>query len=278
MSYTLERKQRALETSFYDVRVVEHEDHNLIVDDREHSRGRIISKVSKGYELVRNEDVIKPFVDRFGIENLVSMRSQGDSITYEIKTGRTLEIVPGDAVEEKLVIQNSYNKTRSFAFMFGAFRFVCCNGLYTGQAFITFKQKHFGTIPIQQIVDGGLQSYDENNFDLWREFATKELTHNEQVELVHDFRAFKAKEEQDIYEVPSYQLKASNKDNYYINKAATRRIEMATSVDNQRNAWGLYNQLNWAINSALPKGDVNKRITANKRVEDYLQDKLAIAA
>lgn len=276
MNYTKERKQQVLESSYYPVKIVEHEDHNLLVDARPEYRNRVISKVSKNYELVENERVIQPFVEKFGVDNLSSVIRNGDSITYEIKTGRNLEIVPGDSVEEKLIVQNSYNKTRSFAFMFGAFRFVCCNGLYTGQAFITFKQKHMGEIPINSIISEGLNSYENNNFDLWRAFADANLTLDQQKELVHGFRAFQPKEEQDIYELKPWELKASNKDNYYINKVANKRLEHDHSLDNQRNAWGLYNQLNWAINHVTPNKQVSKKITANKRVEEYLQAELNV--
>jgi len=52
--------------------------------------GDKLSEVSKRYKLVRNIDIFKPFVDRFGVENIQKFYGWGKSKYFymEINTGR----------------------------------------------------------------------------------------------------------------------------------------------------------------------------------------------
>jgi len=61
----------------------------------------------------------------------------------ELKTGRRFNFGTEenpDMVDELLSITNSYNKTRSFQFRLGAFRWICSNGLHSGEALVNYKK------------------------------------------------------------------------------------------------------------------------------------------
>lgn len=64
--------------------------------------------------------------------------------------------------------------------------------------------------------------------------------------------------------------------NSRIQYTAKYKVNRNTNItDNQENAWGLYNQINYAIDRNI-RGDsqIEKRITANKRMEEYLLKEL----
>ena len=276
MNNTLERKQRAVEWACGPVRKVEAGDGKYHLIDG--NTGRIISDVSKRYELVPNEKVFKPFVEQFGLENLKRFFQYGNGkYTYaEFNTGRTFNLGTDEApdiVDERLIVQNSYNKTRAFAFMYGAFRHVCTNGLYSGQAVIAFRKKHVGDIPVDGMIQTVFNSYQENNFDLWRKLKEATLSKDEEIALVNDFQAYEVKNTEAN---SAYWDRNSNKQvNNRIKSLAARYIEKPESIDNQRNAWGLYNQINRAISGIVDgRSQVNKVILGNKNAEIYLSGKL----
>jgi len=276
MNNTLERKQRAVEWACGPVRKVEAGGGKYHLIDG--NTGRIISDVSKRYELVPNEKVFKPFVEQFGLENLKRFFQYGNGkYTYaEFNTGRTFNLGTDEApdiVDERLIVQNSYNKTRAFAFMYGAFRHVCTNGLYSGQAVIAFRKKHVGDIPVDGMIQTVFNSYQENNFDLWRKLKEATLSKDEEIALVNDFQAYEVKNTEAN---SAYWDRNSNKQvNNRIKSLAARYIEKPESIDNQRNAWGLYNQINRAISGIVDgRSQVNKVILGNKNAEIYLSGKL----
>lgn len=276
MNPALEQKQRAVDWACYPVRKIEAGEgkYHLINGNT----GRIISEVSKRYELVPNEKVFKPFVERFGLENLKRFFQYGNGkYTYaEFNTGRQFnlgtDLMP-DIVDERLIVQNSYNKTRAFAFMYGAFRHVCTNGLYSGQAIIAFRKKHVGDIPVDGMIQTVFNSYQDNNFDLWRKLKEVTLSKDQEMELVNGFEPYEVKKQ----DANSFycDFNSNKQINNRIKQRAVALIEKPESVDNQRNAWGLYNQINRAIAGVVDgRSQINKVILGNKNAEGFLSGKL----
>ncbi|MGH2564056.1 MAG: DUF932 domain-containing protein [Ginsengibacter sp.] len=274
---SLDRVQRAVDQACYPVRKVENGNgkFNLINGQT----GGVISEVSQRYELVSNEKVFKPFVEKFGLENVKRFYQYGNGrYTFaEFETGRTFNLGMGtgqeDIIRERLVVQNSYDKTRAFSFMFGAFRMVCTNGLYSGQALIAFRKKHVGEIPIDDMVNNALNSYHANSFELWGRLKNVSLTKEQEISLLNDFQTYEVKktEANSFY----YDYNSNKQVNNRIQNIATRLIEKDESIDNQRNAWGLYNQINRAIANVIDnRTQINKVILGNKNAEAYLSQKL----
>lgn len=278
MDSTLERKQRAIDAACRPVHKAESLDGKFHLVDG--LTGNIISHVSGRYELVPNEKVFRPFVQQFGLENLKRFFQYGNGkYTFaEFNTGRRFNLGTEegpDMVDERLVIQNSYDKTKAFSFMFGAFRHVCTNGLYSGQAIIAFRQKHIGEIPVDDMVRTVFSHYQENNFDLWRKLKEVPLSKDDEIALVNGFQAFEVKKEDanSFY----YDRNTNKQVNNRIQSLTTRLIERPENLDNQRNAWGLFNQFNRAIAGVVDgRSQINKVILGNKNAELYLSEKLSL--
>lgn len=273
-----ERKQRAIEGACFPVEKVSLEAGTFGIMNRQ--TGRIISEVSKRYTLVPNEKIFRPFVDKFGIDSLKIFLTYGGSKYYyaAFNTGRQFNLGTPEApdlIDERLIVQNSYNKTKAFSFMFGAFRFVCSNGLYSGQAIVAYKKIHVGEIPVDEMVKTVLDSYQSNNFDLWRRFKNTPLSKDQEIALLNTFEPYEVKKEEanSFY----HDFNSNKQINNRIKDRAVALIEKPESVDNQRNAWGLYNQINRAIGATVDsRSQVNKVILGNKNAENYITGKLSL--
>ncbi len=271
-----DRRQRAIDGACFGVDKVSLEGGKFGIVSRQ--TGRVISHVSQRYTLVPNEKVFRPFVERFGIESLKVFYSYGGGKHYyaAFNTGRQFNLGTAenpDLIDERLIVQNSYNKTKAFSFMFGAFRYVCSNGLYSGRAVIAYKKIHVGEIPVDDMVKAVFDHYQENNFDLWRKLKEAPLSKDEQIALVNNFQAYEVKKDQanSFY----HDWNTNKQINNRIQNLAVRLIERPESVDNQRNAWGFYNQINRALAGVVDgKSQINKIILGNKNAENYISERL----
>lgn len=242
-------------------------DNNYILD----ADGRRISQVSERYTVVQNNDLVRPFLNYFGEDNLASMKVFNGRKAYQFKfyTGREFNFNGDDIVKEQIVIGNSYDKTRSFSFLFGAFRTVCSNGLYTGQATLIYKKIHVGEIPVSLMIRQVLDTYKSNNFEFWKTLREKPLTQHQELDILGGW---------DAYEVD--EKTPQDEGNYALNRRIRHQAEhlvlRPNNSDNQANGWGLFNQMNRAISIVLPKSAVNKHILGDQRAENYLKEVLNI--
>lgn len=265
MELKIEDKQRIVNRVCFPVSKVKvGENQYRIVND---DTGRLLSEVSERYTLVKNGDLFIPFAEKFGYDKLCYMRGYGSGKYYIAKffTGREFNFgthEKPDIVKEQIVIQNSYNKTKSFSFMFGAFRMVCSNGLYTGEAVINYKKIHVGEIPIKEMVTEVFAQYEKNHFESWQRLAKIPLTLESQIKLLEDFKAVNEKDEKSL---------EACRVNRYIRYTAKWYLNKPESVDNQRTAWGLLNQINRGIAQNMASvSKISQNINANKRAEQYL--------
>ena len=231
--------------------------------------GHMVSRVSPRYTVVQNKDVFGPFVERFGEDNIKRLQTQGRGqyAHMTIDTGREFSLSYNgetDIIRERLIVENSYNKTRSFRFMFGAFRRVCSNGLYTGQSVLAIRRIHAGSIDVGGIVHEVLANYEKNSFELWRDFQAQPMDLQEENKLVEAFQAFDPGPD----EKPNACARQSNR---WIRQCAFNAINRPESLDNQRNAWGLLNGINRGIASVLrTPGAFSRLISANQAAEAHV--------
>ena len=249
----------------------------LIVDDI----GREVSTVSDRYELVNNGDLIRPLAERFGYDSITQAFRRGKGeFHFKINTGREFDLGDGDIIKEQIVIGNSVNKSRSFSFLFGAFRMVCSNGMYSGRAVINFRKVHIGNIPVGDIVKGVLDNYQSNQFETWYRLRNAKLTVDQSVELVNGLEVYEARpEDKEIIkgDAVGYWMPKNNAVlNALIRNHAKYLIGKPESLDNQRNAWGVYNQVNRAIAQVVPTRDINKQVLGNTSAEEYLLSALSL--
>jgi len=108
---------------------------------------------------------------------------------------------------------------------------------------------------------------------LWKRLKDVSLTQDQQKELVNGFQAYEVKnaEANSFY----YDWNTNKQVNNRIQNLAMRLIEKPESIDNQRNGWGLYNQINRAIANVIDgRSQINKVILGNRNAETYLGQKL----
>lgn len=249
--------------------------------------GNTVNRVSDSYTLVQNRDIIKPIVDAFGVDKVKRVVTYGrNKYTHvALETGREFAFEYNgerDVIKERLIIENSYNKSRSFRFMFGAFRMVCSNGMYQGQATFAIRRIHTGKIDVAGIVRETLGQWEKNSFDLWRDFQATPMTTEEELGLVASFKPFdEGRPDRDALTGACVQCGApsacncgnwhAQRANRAIRRSAENAIAGPESLNNQRNAWGLLNGLNRAIAvnlgtpSALPR-----LIAANVEAENAI--------
>jgi hypothetical protein len=228
-----------------------------------------VSKVSERYTLLPNRDLIEPFVTRFGEPTKVINYSQRRSYMFEFNTGKTIDMGGGDILTAKAFIGNSYDKSRSYTFVSGAFRHVCSNGVFSGVG-IALRRIHVGTIPLAEIIAFGMQKFGDENFDFWKRLKGVNLTHEQELKIIQDWEPFEFKKDEGEYN-------ETEQCNKVIRWQATRRVNAPESLDNQRNAWGLFNQMNWAISSFYKTpASTPKRILGDKRIEQYLAQTVGV--
>jgi hypothetical protein len=226
-----------------------------------------ICKVSDRYELVQNRDIFMPLLEKFGKDSVDEVLHRGKSFNFKIRTGRTFDIGTGDKIAEQIVGQNSYDKTRSYKFMFGAFRFICSNGMFVGHAQIAFRKIHVGDIPVEQMVKEVLANYEKNNFETWNKMRKIKVPLKSSLDFIKRHNAFEVEEKKGGAEI----TKSSNEFlNTEIRRRAVELVSGEETVNNPRNVWGLFNQLNQAISRSVRARDINKVILGNKNFEDAL--------
>lgn len=273
----LERRKAVVASHFYPVDLREEAGQRFVVNA---NTGEHISEVSDRYRLIPNSTLIQPFIEKFGVQNITHMRSFGkkQNIIVKIKTGRRFDISgQGDIIDEQVIIQNSYNKSKSFSFMMGAFRMVCSNGMYIGHSAISYKKIHVGEIPVDEIVAGALANYEKESYSTWKRFQEIPVTLEQEIELIQGFNAYEVKKD-DAGRMES--IFGNNALNAQIRTSARNLVMREpknstdpVAIDNPRNVWGLYNQLNRAIaRNVRADGQVQELIAGNITAENYLMN------
>lgn len=234
------------------------------------SDDNVITEVSKDYRLINNHEVVNPLMERFGEPERVARIRNSHAYIFEFFTNREFDLGDGDTIKEKLVVRNSYDKTKAFSFFYGALRMVCTNGLYTSCGMsIEYRKIHTGEIPVHEVIQQALRTYQQNNFDFWRNLKAVPLTLRREENIVREWIPF-------ITENPA-DMDLVDKKNQEIVNETLRLIKLPESLNNQRNGWGLFNQMNYAINGKYKaNGMTNKRLLGDRRSEAYLAQRLKI--
>lgn len=108
-----------------------------------------IGVVSKKYALVTHAEVVKTFRKALGkkVNENIRLTHDGARMHYEvILPDVTVKIDSGDEVAMRLVVENSYDGSHKLQIIFGAFRFVCSNGMIIGRKFLSINRRHVGEV------------------------------------------------------------------------------------------------------------------------------------
>lgn len=224
--------------------------------------GQKISDVSAGYRLINNRDLVKPLVDRFGEDSVKRIYSYNGrkNYAYEIETGSDIVVADGDVVKQRLLILNSYDKSKSFRFILGAFRSYCFNGLFNGLSFANIQKAHVGVIDVEGAIQTTLNRVgDLSAYSHWSRMAQLEVKEEAAKEFIKNFSAYDAEQG------------TENADrNARIRLVSTRYNEFRHAPKERETAWGLYNRMNWSIARVVRTNNVSEYVKINNKLEESL--------
>lgn len=254
-----------IERSFFPVKKIQTDENRYSIVNLETQC--VISEVTERYTLIHNRDLVQPFLDKFGADSVRSYRKVGNKFIYKIATSEDIDIGDGDILKPMVTIVNSYDKTASYKFCYGFMRKVCSNGLYAPMPGNSFRKIHVGIIPVHEMVQDAIQKGQSPSIEVWRNLKAVPLTVERKLEIINGFEAFKIKEKNPA--MPYHIKTASEIKNERIKWWAKREAEKNTNLlDNQPNAWGLLNNINYGIARTV-KNPLDS-IRVNIEIEDYL--------
>ena len=157
--------------------------HKAIVNDD----GTPIAVVGKNYNLVQNADIMPQFhevilasnLDRTGMTKKIQQSHMGAKtiVTYTFPA-HEMEITPGDTVQLRIMVLNSYDGSWKFMSMVGAVRMACMNGQVMADAFSEYSAKHTKSLDVEMAVaklETALEVYTKN-VELWKKFPKSPIT------------------------------------------------------------------------------------------------------
>ena len=266
---TAEYMKNKVERTFFPVRKEAHPEGRMQIVD---GNGRTISRVSERYCLIPNKDIVTPFIERFGYENIDDVRVQGNRFTYKFNISEKIDIGEGDFVRPQAIVGTSYDKTARVWVMGGMMRQVCGNGMFGLMLGINFSSLHLDNVPWKDMVSGAVNSCRDFNVENWRKLRKVPLTLERKEELVRGFKPYELEEtHENWWEKSCNEKKAED-----ILSRSLREIKRPESLNNQHNAWGLMNNINRAVADSFTQSNVREVIKLNVKLEDYLMKSLSL--
>jgi hypothetical protein len=141
--------------------------------------GQAYAFVSPGYDLIRHETAIEHALgcipSEWGRSQDEAWLSQdGGKLSARIRFPEAAVAIDNkkDLVAPSVHIFNSYDKSWPFLVIFGAFRFVCSNGMVVGQQFGEYRKKHLGEFNSEELQNKLVDAIDlfEDQAGVWRQW------------------------------------------------------------------------------------------------------------
>jgi hypothetical protein len=148
---------------------------------------------SKHFEVMPTIDIINKAKEYGYMVSSYSQKRVRDSLrapfTKHMVRLRMDGIVPvvGDVVPEILVV-NAHDRTTRLQFMLGFFRFVCANGMVTGDIFEDYRFKHTDKNPFEKILEqfDSIRVVATERLDSIREMQDHQLSYARQRDFAFD--------------------------------------------------------------------------------------------
>lgn len=157
------------------------------------NNGEPISVVSRKYKLVEHKTVNDFAINLFNNKG-IEFEETKTEVTYNgtkfykefqfpeyaidpavltgVKNSALDGVEDNDGYSLRVILQNSYDRSKAFTFTFGAYRLVCSNGLVIGKALDTFKIRHMTTPDFSKIGDSFVKNL-ETSVDWIKTFYTQ---------------------------------------------------------------------------------------------------------
>ena len=192
-----------------------------------------------------HEVILASNLDRTGMTKKIDQSHKGAKtiVTYTFPA-HEIEIAPGDSVQLRIMVLNSYDGTWKFMSMVGAVRLACMNGQVVVDALSSYSAKHTSTLDTDVAIakmETALEVY-EANVKIWQQYAKTGIT-NATATKIFEQVAGKSDRLQVLLEETFLKYKA----------------EMGTTV------WALFNTLTDWSSHAKFKNEANKVATIYNR-------------
>ena len=127
----------------------------------------IISVVKNSYQIVRNEELINNLLEELSMLDTPYRIDRSHSFVNNKKM-RLHVVFPRLTMHDEdseialsLYLHNSYDKSESVKFMFGAIRSICTNGMVFGKILSKYYRKHTKGFKIGNLKDALATTYDQ---------------------------------------------------------------------------------------------------------------------
>lgn len=259
-----------LNDTFFPVKKVRHDSHHGYAVVRTDTN-QVLGHVSRNYCLIPNEYAVMPFIKKFGIDKLERINTNGHSFFYHFKFDEVIEFSPGDPLQKTGFVANSYDKSQRLMWMYGFFRGICSNGLFSLESGQALSQIHYGYIDLESEIEQLSKNLKEPNLTDWYNLKERPLSYEESSKLVRNFKAF------DLNDSPTHpkkkvKINAFQTLNTAIQDAAFK--DLGSNYSKNPNGWGLFNNFNWAIQFVCGTKNVTRLISLNKKAEEYCRNEL----
>ena len=149
--------------------------------------GDCIAVVGINYNLVQNKVIMPQFhkvimdsdLDKTGMTKEIQQSHYGAKtiVTYTFPAHQ-IEIAPGDFVQLRIMVLNSYDGTWKFMSMVGAVRIACMNGQVVVDSFSSYNSKHTASLDTDVAVanmETALEVYTQNA-EVWKTYPKSPVT------------------------------------------------------------------------------------------------------
>ena len=149
--------------------------------------GDCIAVVGMNYNLVQNKVIMPQFhkvildsdLDKTGMTKEIQQSHYGAKtiVTYTFPAHQ-IEIAPGDFVQLRIMVLNSYDGTWKFMSMVGAVRIACMNGQVVVDSFSSYNSKHTASLDTDVAVanmETALEVYTQNA-EVWKTYPKSPVT------------------------------------------------------------------------------------------------------
>jgi hypothetical protein len=212
-----------------------------------------IATVSDRYHLMEHKTVVneaRKFVSLFGEPTARFHMGKDGAVlvgTYDYKEV-TKEVKKGDVVGLRVIIENSYNASKSISYKVGALRLVCLNGMVGCEDIFSMRFRHAkGTnvvFPEKDQIDHAFSFAVKG----WADYAKLDLESS-------DYTRLAQKGVQDGLVPASWY-----EDNYYMQ-----------SNEGEQSAWGLYNAMTHYVTHKSKAQEVGK-VRKLGRIDQWFND------
>ena len=142
--------------------------------------GQAYSFTGKNYNLIKHEQAIEHVLSAIPKswgkqKNSAWLSPDGGRLSVRIQFPKASEgIQAGDLVCPSIYLVNSYDKSWPFMVTFGAFRFVCSNGMVVGKKFGEYHRKHVGEFSqenLREMLDNSIEMFQDEvgRWRIWNE-------------------------------------------------------------------------------------------------------------